>query len=504
MRVLLNLEIFEFKRIDRIPVKLTTLSKVDPMIQNPITIQSDNKKAEYKTSSPFKNQYQARSVIDGQLGPVHGGSTMKNGSFFDHLFYSHILFFATVSLIMLALSSFTFCGELHSAAEAGNLATVKSLLNDNPKLVFSKNDNGLTPLHKAVESNHKDVVELLLAKEAEVNAKAKNGRTPLHTTMEWLPNQDIIKSLLAKGAKINSKDNYGETPLHLAVRYHQEDIVEFLLVHGADVNANNKNGETPLHLAAKDNRNKQMAELLLNKGAEINAKDRLGITPLYLSVQNECSDIAELLLTKGAEVNAKGGDKLTSLHLAVMQGDLVKAKEFLKSNPNFVFKKDRIGSMPLHWATFNGRRHIAELLLTKGADVNAKDNKGETPLQKAAENGHRDIVELLLAKGADINSKDSYFGGTPLHWAAQQGHRDVVELLLAKGADVNAKDSYFGGTPLHWAVAQQGHRDVVELLLAKGADVNAKNKDGYTPLRYAKRPGREALHDLLSQRGGHE
>ena len=47
-------------------------------------------------------------------------------------------------------------------------------------MVFSKDNKGKTPLHWAALSGHKDVVELLLASKAEVNAKNNDGQTPLH------------------------------------------------------------------------------------------------------------------------------------------------------------------------------------------------------------------------------------------------------------------------------------------------------------------------------------
>ena len=61
-----------------------------------------------------------------------------------------------------------------------------------------------------------------------------------------------------------------------------------------------------------------------------------------------------------------------------------------------------------------------------------------TPLHCAALNGHKEITELLIAKGADVNAKDAD-GVTPLHDAASEGRKETTELLIAKGADVNAK-----------------------------------------------------------------
>ena len=56
----------------------------------------------------------------------------------------------------------------------------------------------------------------------------------------------------------------------------------------------------------------------------------------------------------------------------------------------------------------------------------------------AAVFGHRETVELLIEKGADINAKNEGEDKcTPLIWASRNGHREVVELLIAKGADVD-------------------------------------------------------------------
>ena len=56
--------------------------------------------------------------------------------------------------------------------------------------------------------------------------------------------------------------------------------------------------------------------------------------------------------------------------------------------------------------------------ISEGADVNALET-GFTPLQLAAWRGHKDVAELLVAKGANVNATDS-FGTTPLHYAATQ------------------------------------------------------------------------------------
>jgi ankyrin repeat protein len=47
--------------------------------------------------------------------------------------------------------------------------------------------------------------------------------------------------------------------------------------------------------------------------------------------------------------------------------------------------------------------------------------------------GQAATVQLLLEKGADVEAKGSY-GRTALSWAVEKGHEAVVKLLLEKGA----------------------------------------------------------------------
>jgi len=160
--------------------------------------------------------------------------------------------------------------SFRKAASDGSLEEVKVLLEQNPDLVFSKDDYrefGITALHHAASEGHKSVAELLLARKAKIDVKNAYGLTPLRLAVSH-GHKDVVVLLLANNANVNDADYEGDTPLHTAVRGGQKDIVELLLANKARVDSKNKEGTTPLQLATNmadssgRQRDKEMMELL--------------------------------------------------------------------------------------------------------------------------------------------------------------------------------------------------------------------------------------------------
>ncbi|KAF7176013.1 hypothetical protein CNMCM7691_001188 [Aspergillus felis] len=126
---------------------------------------------------------------------------------------------------------------------------------------------------------------------------------------------------------------------------------------------------------------------------------------------------------------------------------------------------------PLYYASLAGLQRTVELLIEKGADVNAQGGDYGYALQAASYQGHKEVVQLLLEKGADVNAQGGLFGNA-LQAASLQGHKDVMQQLLEKGAEVNAQGGHYHNALQ--AASEQGYKDIVQLLLEKGADVSAQ------------------------------
>ncbi|XP_075290079.1 ankyrin repeat domain-containing protein 27 isoform X6 [Opisthocomus hoazin] len=91
----------------------------------------------------------------------------------------------------------------------------------------------------------------------------------------------------------------------------------------------------------------------------------------------------------------------------------------------------------------------------------SRDDRGYTPLHIAAICGQTSLVDLLVAKGATVNATD-YHGSTPLHLACQKGYQNVTLLLLHYKASTDVQDNN-GNTPLHLACTY-GHEDILSLM----------------------------------------
>jgi len=116
--------------------------------------------------------------------------------------------------------------------------------------------------------------------------------------------KDIIELILSLDTNINIKDKSGNTALIKASNIGSKSITELLLDAGADVNIQNNYQETALMLATKKGHT-EIVRLLLNKSACFDLKDHEGYTALMFAAQKGHIEIVKLLLDAGANIYLK-------------------------------------------------------------------------------------------------------------------------------------------------------------------------------------------------------
>jgi uncharacterized protein len=169
-------------------------------------------------------------------------------------------------------------------------------------------------------------------------------------------------------------------------------IARMLIEAGADPDARTSGGgfaETPLHWAASSD-DADVALVLIDGGADMEIGDGSIGTPLDNAIGYGCWNVARLLVRRGARV-----DKLW--HAAAL-GMYDRLLDLLEESP----PSEGALTEAFFQACSGGQRRTAELLMARGADVNAAPSYGNSPLQAAAalDTQRELLVEWLRAHGA--------------------------------------------------------------------------------------------------------
>lgn len=122
----------------------------------------------------------------------------------------------------------------------------------------------------------------------------------------------------------------------------------------------------------------------------------------------------------------------------------------------------RIGITMLMELAYTNQTGAMEILIGRGADVNARNQKGCRPLMYAAQKGHVKAMEILIKANADFNAENQE-KMTALMIAAKGGHLGAVQLLLKEQADIFKRNNE-DQTALNLAVEAQ-HFDVAECIV---------------------------------------
>jgi len=181
-----------------------------------------------------------------------------------------------------------------------------------------------------------------------------------------------------------------------AVNRDDGDTVATLVQRGFDPNSRDPQGQTALHLALRDQSPRTANALWRSTDLDVNALNGAGETPLMLAALKGELDWAQRLLTRGARSHQEGWS-------------------------------------PVHYAATGPEVKLLQLLVERGAPLDARSPNGTTPLMMAARYGTVDGVAYLLARGADKSLKND-LGLDAADFAKAGGKEMLVERLRAAAA----------------------------------------------------------------------
>ncbi|KAL2835312.1 ankyrin repeat-containing domain protein [Aspergillus pseudoustus] len=372
--------------------------------------------------------------------------------------------------------------SLYNAAKSGTLNSLQLLLRRDADVNARGGEYG-TPLQAAASMHNYEVVKLLLAHGADVNAQEGILGSALQIAA-YNGDADIVRLLLDNNADVNSQSNtkFG-TALHAAAYEGREEVVSLLLSREADVNIQGGVHGSALQAAAYTDR-RAIVKLLIANGADINLQSGILGNPLQAAVFGKSLELVQVLLSAGAQVNIRGGEFGTSLQAAAYKGSLPIITLLLQHGSNVNIEGGKFGTA-LQAAAYQGNTQIVKLLLEHGAFLNLQGGRYGNALQAAVCRGSPGLINLLVTTGAEVNTRGGEHGSA-LQAAIYMKRKDVVELLLEKGANLDAPANSNGSSLVHLAVKAQDP-NILKLLLNAGAANYMTEVDafGQTPVHLA-------------------
>lgn len=415
----------------------------------------------------------------------------------------------------------------HEAAAKGHVDILQVLIAANASLDL-RNAEAEDILEVAISSGHTNAVRLILqtlggpaypleSVSLEIASARKLGTmralvktaslmyAHIEPTHGSLQERGWVKWVLDVGGDLVRQKAMSNMIL-VAVSEADVGLVEALLYNGADPN------EFSLSTAVV-NRNLDIVQLLLDHGAGPAVSARCIKHPDGLpaniildallnmrNYKNTCLAILKLLLdTRRFNILEGPSSNRTPFWRVLETRDWGQetrdqvAFMMLESVSDFNYACNGDGGTLMHHVVRHGRDDMVDLLLEKGANINAQDNKGRTPFILACEY-QPGMVSSLLRKCAD---NGLYFedGRGPLHAAATAGSVEALRLLWNNPALVTSPDleSRDGWTPLSCALAAD-HEEAALFLVECGANLrHTVTVTGQTMLHLAAAFGHERV-----------
>jgi ankyrin repeat protein len=217
----------------------------------------------------------------------------------------------------------------------------------------------------------------------------------------------------------------------------------------------------------------------------------------------------------------------------IQRGATVEVADAVAADPSLLAWRDVQGVSALMWAIYSGQVLVRDFLLAERArtgvvldvfeaaavgDVESltraldaapeaileQSGDGWTALHLAAAFGTPEAAQLLLERGAPVDAVSTNAQkNQPLHAALALGRNpETIRILLEAGADPNARQT--GGYTAIFSAAAANRRDLVELLVTGGADPAILNDFGQSAAGFARERGHAELADWLESLPSHQ
>ena len=310
---------------------------------------------------------------------------------------------------------------LMQAARTNSVGAITALLVHGVDVNGRKSGRGgQTALMWAAAMGHADAVQALIGGGADAHARSASGFMPLLFAAR-IGDIPTLRVLLRAGALVDDQAPDGTTALTMAVDSNHEDAAIAVLLAGADAKQTSA-GYTPLHTAVQRGYAALVAALL-GHGADPNVRltkapplvfgtsagagraDLTGATPFLIAARGANIAMMRTLLTAGADPRLTTSDGTTPLMVAAGLGQLedttqkgfdalaaaarwqdaaaVDAVHMLLDLKTDINARNTLGNTALHGASYVGANAIVQLLVDKGARIDAQDAKGQTPFRIA-------------------------------------------------------------------------------------------------------------------------
>ena len=348
---------------------------------------------------------------------------------------------------------------LHHAVRQGNLDAALALLDGGANVNDTSLVDGTTPLLMAIINGQFDVAIRLVERGANPNLASASGMAPLYATInsQWAPrsrypqpqaiqtqkttHRELMEALLAKGADVNARlkkqpwyfaynncgnancgleNIVGTTPFWRATYALDLDAMKMLIQHGADP----KLASTPPAPAARTAARPARAEAAADSGRKPAAGNAPAATVAASTAPAPSGNATPQSPNAGNSAAAKPAGPAPAGSGANGEPAARRDVQF-KLDPDIevLAKAAPVGPgvLPIHAAAGvgygngfagNSHRHAPDawmpvmryLVEELHTDVNARDNNGYTALHGAAARGDNEMIQYLVAHGADVKA----------------------------------------------------------------------------------------------------